>query len=81
MDRATLLENLAKARLIAEQGETRIADQKNVIVRFETSGNDVTEAKRLLSNYQTLQDVRFAEIDQLLNQLDKLDADARNNVC
>jgi hypothetical protein len=71
MNRNNLLIQLAQAQLLAKQGDERIARQMDIIVRSETRGLDVTEAKRLIGNYQVLQQVRFAEMDSLLDQLDK----------
>jgi hypothetical protein len=71
MNRNNLLIRLAQAQLLAKQGDERIARQLDIIARSETRGLDVTEAKRLIANYQVLQQVRFAEMDSLLDQLDR----------
>jgi hypothetical protein len=71
MNRNNLLIQLAQAQLLAKQGDERIARQMDVIACSETRGLDVTEAKRLIGNYQVLQQVRFAEMDSLLDQLDQ----------
>jgi hypothetical protein len=65
MNRNNLLIQLAQAQLLAKQGDERIARQMDIIVRSETRGLDV------IGNYQVLQQVRFAEMDSLLDQLDK----------
>jgi hypothetical protein len=71
MNRNNLLIQLAQAQLLAKQGDERIARQIDVIARSETRGLDVTEAKRLIGNYQVLRHVCYAEMDGLLDQLDK----------
>jgi hypothetical protein len=71
MNKNDLLMQLTQTQLLAKQGDERIARQLEVIVRCEGRGLDVTEAKRLIGNYQILQQVRFAVIDSLLDQLDK----------
>lgn len=71
MNRNDLLIQLARTQLLARQGDERVARQVEIIARSETRGLDVTEAKRLIGNYQVVQQVRFAEMDSLLDQLDK----------
>lgn len=71
MNRNNLLTQLAQTQFQAKQGDERITRQMEVIARSETRGLDVTEAKRLIGNYQVLQQVRFAEMDNLLDQLDE----------
>ena len=71
MNKNDLLIRLAQAQLLAKQGDERIARQMDIIARAESRGLNVNEAKRLIGNYQVLQQVRFAEVDSLLDRLDQ----------
>ena len=71
MDKNDLLIRLTQAQLLAKQGDERIARQMDIIARAESRGLNITEAKRLIGNYQVVQQVRFAEVDSLLDSLDQ----------
>ena len=71
MNKNNLLTRLAQAQLLAKQGDERIARQMDIIASAESRGLNVTEAKRLIGNYQVLQQVRCAEVDSLLDRLDQ----------
>ena len=71
MNKNNLLTRLAQAQLLAKQGDERIARQMDIIARAESRGLNVIEAKRLIGNYQVVQQVCFAEVDSLLDRLDE----------
>lgn len=69
MDRALWTQHLAQAEAHIAQGERHIARQLDLIREMEERGHDVTEARRLLAQFQDTQRIHVADRDRLLKDL------------
>jgi Fe2+ or Zn2+ uptake regulation protein len=70
MDKSALLNFLSRARKKAAQGSLDIEAQNAIISELERAGLDATKAKALLAKLLATQDVDFAEMERLLDEMD-----------
>ena len=68
MNRFALLEGLTEHAA----GEIVIDAQKRIIASLTAIGSDTLKAEKTLEAFEQSQDLRIAEIDRLLDVLDKL---------
>jgi hypothetical protein len=73
MDRTALLDLFAQARRRAEAGDLGIADQQKLILDLEDRGLDSRQAEAILDKLVRAQDFDLAEMERLLDELDKPD--------
>ena len=69
MYRTLLMLHLAQVDRFFSQGERHIAQQRELIVRMEQGGDEITEATQLLRQMQTLQVSYVATRERLLKEL------------
>jgi hypothetical protein len=74
MDRTMLCDHLEQARRHVAEGERHIARQKDVVAGLERHGRPSGEARRLLGNFEELQQMHLADLHRILGELGKLDA-------
>lgn len=72
MDRAMLLDHLEKARSHVAEGDSHIAKQKIILAEFQRDGHDMADARRLLDNFEDSQKAHVADLERILDELDKL---------
>jgi hypothetical protein len=70
--RERLLEELQQAKRRVARCQTLIAKQKASIARLNSLGADKSEADEALARLETTQDIHFAEVERILDELDKL---------
>jgi hypothetical protein len=71
-NRTMLLWQLTEINRQLDQGELLIVEQKRVITSLCISGDDPTEAARLLATLEEEQDKQMNQFGQLLDALDKI---------
>lgn len=71
MDKAALLSLVSETRKRAEGGDLDIASQHEIVTALEHQGVDSTIARQLLAKLIAAQDVELAEMERLLDMLDK----------
>lgn len=67
-----LLRQLDETRNLVDRGNDAIAGQRNVISSLSRAGLDTSQAEQLLDTFELARDVRLAEMNVLLNDLDSL---------
>jgi hypothetical protein len=65
MDQNMILDHLAIVRRHVAKGEQIVARQREIIARLESAGCDVSDAKRLLLQFEELQSLHVADRDRL----------------
>ena len=71
MDKESLLQLVAQARRRADGGDRDIAAQHELISALERKGLGSDEAREILAKLITAQDSELAEMERLLDELDK----------
>lgn len=74
VEKSALMAQLKSLQQQAQEAELVIRDQNGAIERFERMGHDVLEARRMLANYELMQQIRLGKIDEILDQLDTVKA-------
>jgi PAS domain S-box-containing protein len=69
MDHAAILKRLSAARRHIRTGERNIARQRKIVAELETGGHVSVDAKRLLAQFEELQELHIADRDRLEMQL------------
>ncbi len=69
MDRRMLLEHLAKANEHVELGERHVRRQRELVAELERDGHDTREARKLLEQFEKLQDMHKADRDRIEREL------------
>ena len=69
MDRAMVEKHLQQAREHVALGELHLARQREIVAELINRGVDVTEAKRLLLNFEESQLMHVAHLDRLKAEL------------
>ena len=69
MDRAMVERHLQQAREHVAVGEMHLARQRQILTELTNRGADVTEAKRLLMNFEESQIMHLAHVDRLKAEL------------
>ena len=69
MERSILEQHLAQAEAHVAVGERHIARQRALVAKWERTGHDTTEARRLLHTFEELQAVHIADRDWLRKKL------------
>jgi len=72
MDIEMVERHLAEAQERAALGEKHIASQHKVIAKLKGLGADLTEAERLLANFEDLQRAYVADRDRIERELAEL---------
>ena len=75
MNRTDLLKRLAEAKQQVDHGDIMIGTQQRIIGSLSACGDDVTEAEKLLEDFEQAQERRLEMIDRLLDALDKIPLD------
>ena len=70
MDKEALLGLVARARKRAEDSDTDIAAQQQIIAYLEGNGLDAAKARKVLANLIAAQDGELAEMERLLDVMD-----------
>ncbi|MBX4871664.1 hypothetical protein HJA87_14305 [Rhizobium bangladeshense] len=69
MDRAMAEKHLQQAREHVALGEMHLARQREILAELTHRGADLTEAKRLLTNFEEFQVIHLAHLDRLKAEL------------
>ena len=69
MDRALIGDHLAKAERHVDEGHRHVAHQREIVASLERDGNDTTQARALLAQFEELQAMFIADRDRLLREL------------
>ncbi|ARQ13684.1 hypothetical protein NXC12_PE00082 (plasmid) [Rhizobium etli] len=69
MDRTMVEKHLQQAREHVAVGELHLARQREILAELIDRGADVTEAKRLLMNFEESQIMHVAHLDRLKAEL------------
>lgn len=69
MDRALIMDHLAKAERHIAQGRKHIAQQIEIIISLENLGHNTGMAKSLLANFEAIQQMHIADRDRLKKEL------------
>lgn len=69
MDRAMVEKHLQQAREHVASGELHLARQREIVAELIDRGADVTEANRLLLNFEESQIMHVAHLDRLKAEL------------
>ena len=69
VDRAMVEKHLQQAREHVALGELHLARQREIVAELIDRGVDVTEAKRLLMNFEESQLMHVAHLDRLKAEL------------
>ncbi|AGS25756.1 hypothetical protein [Rhizobium etli] len=69
MDRTMVEKHLQQAREHVATGELHLARQREILAELIDRGADVTEAKRLLMNFEESQIMHVAHLDRLKAEL------------
>ncbi len=69
MNRAMLEQLLAQAEEHIALGQHHIARQRELVAKLERAGSETTDARRLLANFETAQEMHLAHRDRVLNAL------------
>lgn len=69
LHRAWLLERLRQAEARINEGQRRIARQREVIGQIESLHEDATVARKLLASYEELHAIHLADRDRLFKSL------------
>jgi len=72
MERAQLLESLAKVRRHVDQAEARVIEQRNLLGQLAHRGDDLTAAQEVLRAFEQIQDNYLIQLNRLLDNLDKI---------
>lgn len=70
MDKAAILNRLARVRLQVEKDELDIAAQNEAIAALERKGLDPTMAKAIFAKMAANQEADITEMERLLDELD-----------
>jgi len=73
IERAMVEEHLQLAEKHVAQGDQHLADQRELIFQMERDGHDTTEARRLLRQFEELQELHIADRDRLRQEKASLD--------
>lgn len=71
MEKETLLNLAQRARARAERGDTDIEAQHEIVTRLELKGLDSIRARDILAKLISSQETDLAEMERLLDELDK----------
>jgi hypothetical protein len=71
MDKTSLLDLFAQARRRAESGDLGISDQHQIVTELERQGLDASKARALLQKLVTAQEIDLAEMERLLDEMDR----------
>ena len=69
MDRAMLVEHLARAARHVAAGERHVERQRRIVTHHKREGRDVREASDLLFQFEEMQALHIAEWDRLRKEL------------
>ncbi|MBV8534283.1 MAG: hypothetical protein JO128_01750 [Alphaproteobacteria bacterium] len=69
MDRRMLLEHLAMANRHVEKGERHVRRQRELVAELERDGHNTVEAKKLLEQFEKLQEMHKADRDRIEREL------------
>jgi len=69
MDRRMLEAHFALAREHVLTGERNLERQREVVVDLDRAGRDTAEARRLLMNFEDVQEMHVADRNRLLSEL------------
>jgi len=69
LDRATLLEHLARAERHLAQGETHIGRQEALVAELDLKGRDTKDALAILATLRETQSQHVLDMERLLKQL------------
>jgi len=70
-DRAMRLHYFEQAERHVTQGERRIAEQEERVVHLARGGHDLTEARKLLVNFQASQALFIQHRDEIREELER----------
>ncbi len=69
MDRQTLEEHLAVAEAHVTTGEDRLHRQREIIHELERDGQDTSQERELLAQYEGMQAMRLEDRERILSDL------------
>jgi hypothetical protein len=72
VDRVTLVNRLESAKRRVGACDTLVAHQKSVIESLRSAGNDTNLAEETLRTLEIVQQEYLAEVEELLDQLDRV---------
>jgi hypothetical protein len=72
MDRLALIERLALVEEHVAVGERTIQAQRRIVAELEKNGNDSTQARLLLKDFEQLQEKHLADRDRLKRELARM---------
>jgi hypothetical protein len=72
MDRLALIEQLALVEEQVEVGERTLQVQWRMVEELERNGSDATEARKLLKDFEQLQEKHLADRDRLKMELARI---------
>ena len=72
MRRAQLIELLEAAKQNARREEEQIQRQRRVLETLTVTGSETADALRLLRAFEETQDSHLADVNRILNELDKV---------
>ena len=73
IERAMVEEHLELAEKHVALGQQHLANQRELIFQMEQDGHDTTEARRLLKQFEELQEMHLADRDRLRQEKASLD--------
>ena len=69
MDTATIRQHLAMAERHVREGQQRVAKQRRLMDELERDGHDITSARELLYQFESLQATFIADRDRVRDEL------------
>jgi hypothetical protein len=69
MDRAVLIQHLAKAKQHAARGRQHLVRQEELIAELDRDGHDTTEARKVLATLRDSQALHEQDVARLLREL------------
>ncbi len=72
MDRDGLLAQLQAAKRKVAASDELIAEQRQIVVSLRLAGSDTSLAEETLSTLQVGQEAHLAEIERILDELDRI---------
>ena len=73
IERAMVEEHLRLAERRVEEGKQHLANQRELICQMERDGHDTNEARRLLKEFEELQELHLADRERLRQEKAELD--------